>query len=424
MRNFKFYFCSVIAISLFLFISGCDKDDDNGGKDDKDDIVGTPVIITGEINSASTQATKVLAFSSTDTYKTADITNDQFSMELDNGKPWGVIFLSSSEQPLGFLSLGNGIESLPLQGITAGTDTIDLQAITRNESEFIPAHNPIGNEIILTADQEEAIAMMDDYLATLLKNPDANNNGQIDVLEGKFFKLEVIYFIKPGRFMGGNLTPTYNSNKLIEGYKLFLTVKDNDFPGAVYFTGPAGSPLNNSPSDDRMDFGDQCVYATAYLFDIVDTVSYIPVSGVYTIKYNGTDLTFNLPDQEYVKSNIIYPWPTLTLNGDGTMNKIGWVYKAPAGVVSYDLNALMRSMQIQIEGTGNKCSDSNSSESRLYDSPDLPISTTSHTLSCQNIDWGTGSPYPGWNHIDRIMMTYEDHYDNSYVVMYERAYGY
>ena len=63
MRNFKFYFCSVIAISLFLFISGCDKDDDNGGKDDKDDIVGTPVIITGEINSASTQATKVLAFS-------------------------------------------------------------------------------------------------------------------------------------------------------------------------------------------------------------------------------------------------------------------------------------------------------------------------------------------------------------------------
>ncbi len=419
MKTFKFYLFTAVAAMLLSFNSGCSKNDDDGNNDDNEDIVGVPVMITGEINSDSTQATKVLAISSTDSYIIADITNNQFSIKLDNGKPWGIVFLNSSEQPLGVLSLGNGIESLPLQGVSA--ETINLLAVTRDERYFIPAHNPIGNEIVLSAAQLENIAIEDDYLTALLKNPDVNGNGLIDVLEDKFFKLEVIYFIKPGRFTGSDLTPTQQQTKVIEGYKLFLTVKDKNFPNTVNFTGPAGSPLSNSSSESDMDFGSHHVYSTTYLIDLEGTGSYIPVAGVYTIQYSGTTLTFDLPDQEYVINNVIYPWPTLTLNGDGTMNKIDWVYKASAGVVSYDLNALMRSLQIQMEGVGNKCGGSTTmSEERLYDSPDLPVSPTSHTLSCQNIDWGIGSPSPGWKNIRRVMMSYEDHYDNSYVIMYER----
>lgn len=419
MRKSMFNFCSAFAVAiLVVFAGGCTKDDDHNG--DNDDITGIQVIITGSINSVTTQATKVLAFSSTDRYKLADISNDRFSIELDNGKPWGIIFLNSAEQAIGVLSFGDGIESLPLQGITAGTDTIDLQTISRNGNIFTSSHNPIGNEIILTDKEIEALSNLDDYMASLLKNPDADNNGKIDVLEGKLFKLEVIYFIKSGQFKATGLTPTYNSYKLIEGYKLFLSVEDKNFPETIYFTGPNGSPLYNSPSADYMDFGDARLYATSYLSNIEDTISYIPVGGVYTIKYKDTELTFNLPNQEYVKSNVIYPWPTVTLNGDGTMNKIDWVYKTPMGVVSYDLDAIMRSMQIQIEGTGNKCGSSNTLDSRLYDSPWLAPDIVTYTLKCQNIDWGLGEPIPGWKHIERIMMTYKDHYDNSYVVMYEK----
>lgn len=404
-----------------MLTSACKKDgDDLGNKED--DIEGIPVMITGTVDLTATEAVKVLAISSTDSYKLVSITNNNFSIQLDNGKPWGLLFLNSSEQPLGLVSLGNGIESLPLQLMTPGTDTIDLQTISRSSNIFTPGHNPIGTEIVMTNDQIEATASMDDYLTALLKNPDVNGNGKIDVLEDKFFKLEVIYFIKPGRFQGTDLTPTYSSAKLIEGYRLFLTVKDNSFPEKVYFSGPAGSPLSNTPSEGVMEFDEHRVYNTPYLFDLMDTISYIPAGGVYSINIGGSTLTFNLPDQEYVKSNVTYPWPTLTLNGDGTLNKIDWVYQMPSGTSNTNLYALLREMQIQIEGSGNKCSSSNQSADRLYDSPKLTPGTVTHKLSCQNIVWGSGQPSPGGQRIDRVMMTYEDHYDASYVVMYERNY--
>lgn len=406
---------------LLILVNACQKDNDDQGNQEED-IVGTPVLITGSVNSALTGAVKVLAISSTDSYKMESITNDNFRIELDNGKPWGLIFLNSAEQSLGLVSFGNGIESLPLPLMTAGTDTIDLQTITKSGDIFTPGHNPIGNEIVITDEQMEATACMDDYLAALLKNPDVNGNGQIDVLEGKFYKLEVIYFIKPGRFQGAALTPEYDSYKLIEGYRLFLTIKDKSFPEKVYFSGPAGSPLSNTPSEGVLEFDNHRVYNTPYLYDLEDTASYIPAGGLYSINIGGSTLTFNLPDQEYVKNNVTYPWPTLTLNADGTMNKIDWVYEMPSGTTNTNLYSLLRTMQIQIEGTGNKCNSSNQADDRLYDSPWLTPGTVSHILSCQNIAWGSGEPYPNWHHIDRVMMTYEDHYDASYVVMYERNY--
>jgi hypothetical protein len=420
---------SIILLSFFGFIvvalttiSSCKKDNNDDLGDGEDDIMGIPVMITGTVNSTATQAEKVLAISSTDSYKMVSITNNNFSIELDNGKPWGLIFLSGAEQPLGFLSLGNGIESLPLPFMMPATDTINLQTITRSGNIFTPSYNPIGNEIVMTNEQKEATASMDDYFASLLKNPDVNNNGQIDVLEGKFYKLEAIYFIKPGRFQGSGLTPTYGSSKLIEGYRLFVTVKDKNLPEAVYFSGPAGSPLSNTSSEGVMKFNDHSVYNTPYLYNLIDTSSYIPVGGVYTIRIGGSTLTFDLPDQEYVKNNVVYPWPTLTLNGNGTMNKIDWVYQMPSGTSNTNLYSLMRGMQIQIDGKGNKCSSSNQLNDRLYDSPKLTPGVVSHTLSCQNIAWGSGTPDPMLDKVNRVMMTYEDHYDASYVVMYERNY--
>lgn len=418
----RFWFYPLMIMGILLMLTNACKEDNDDPGNEEDDIVGTPVMITGSVNSTATEAVKVLAISSTDSYKMESITNNNFIIELDNGKPWGLIFLNGSEQPLGFMSLGNGIESLPLPFMMPGTDTIDLQTITRSGNIFTPGYNPIGNEIVITDEQIEATACMDDYLAALLKNPDVNGNGQIDVLEDKFFKLEVIYFIKPGRFQGSALTPAYESYKLIEGYRLFLTVKDNSFTETVYFTGPDGSPLNNTPSEGSMGSDDHRLYNTPYLYDLEDTSSYIPVAGIYSIDIGGSTLTFNLPDQEYVKHNVVYPWPTLTLNGDGTMNKIDWVYQMPSGTSNTDLYSLLREMQIQIEGTGNKCGSSNQLDDRLYDSPWLTPGTVTHTLSCQNIVWGSGGIGPGGQRIDRVMMTYEDHYDASYVVMYERNY--
>ncbi|MBP9152970.1 MAG: hypothetical protein KBF73_11850 [Flavobacteriales bacterium] len=57
---------------------------------------------------------------------------------------------------------------------------------------------------------------------------------------------------------------------------------------------------------------------------------------------------------------------------------------------------------------------------QLYDSPKFDANVTSHTFACQNIVWGS-EPSPVYGFIARVMMTYEDHYGASYVVMYERS---
>jgi hypothetical protein len=122
-----------------------------------------------------------------------------------------------------------------------------------------------------------------------------------------------------------------------------------------------------------------------------------------------------------VTSNIVYLWPTITLNTDGTLNKVDWVSKLPAGTTNFDLSALISNIMVQLDGTGPKCT-AIPNQSGLYGSDRLPANTTTHKFACQNMVWGSVAPYPGAEYVERLMLTYEDHYGASYVVMYEKEY--
>ena len=409
--------CALLMAGVVALITGCNKDDDDTPGDGN----GSPVIVTGTLDATAAEVASVLAISTDNDYKQSEVANGAFSLQLDNGRPWGLVFLNSAAKPIGLLSLGNGIETLPLHYLAETADTLNLSSISRSGAVFTPSSNPIGNSIPLTPAQVTIVAGMDDYLSALLKNPDVNGNGTIDLLEGRLFSLSVIYFIKPGNFHVPQLTPSFDNTKLIEGYRLFLTVEDASFPEKVYFTGPSGSPLANTPSDGDLTYDDSRIYSTQYLSDPNSPISYSPAGGIYTVKYNNEILTFNLPDQSYVDGNIVYPFPTVALNGDGTMNKVTWTYRMPAGVVNFDVDALIDNIMVQIEGTGPKC-EAIPNQSGTYGSDRLPASTTSHTLACQNIVWGNTPLEPNMEHVDRLMMTYEDHYGASYVVMYEKEY--
>lgn len=415
----RLFFCLMLVSISFVVLNACSKENDDTSKDD--DLTGQPVTINGLLDESAIQVKEILALSSNNKYKKVSIINKSFSIELDNGKPWGLIFLGDANEPLGLLSLGSGIESIPLHYTTKTINSINLDTISKNGENFIPNHNPIGNEIPLNSDQITLIAGQDDYLVSLLKNPDVDGNGQIDVLEGKLFALKVIYFIKPGNFKVPATTPTLNTSTLIEGYRLFLTVEDNNYPETIYFTGPAGSPLQNTPSEGYLSFSDARVYNTPYLFDINGLASYIPQSGIYKIKYENSTLTFTLPDQSYVNSNIVFPWPTISLNENGTLNKVDWSYKIPGGAASFDVSALIRNIMVQLGGIGAECK-AIPNQNGLYGSDRLPITKTSHIFACQDIVWGITLPAPGAHYVERLMMTYEDHYGASYVVMYEKEY--
>jgi len=420
MKNrFFIYAFLLVLTATAVYFTACTKQEDDP---DDNDQTGSPVIITGSLDASAAAVTGVLAIGSDYSYKQAAVSGNNFSLKLDNGQPWGLVFLDASNQPLGLLSLGNGIEALPLHLLDNTIDSLDLKTISRDSDIFTPAANPIGGTIPLSPEQMALLGAMDDYLASVLKNPDVNGNGTIDLLEGRSFRLSVIYFIKPGNFHVPELSPSFDNTTLIEGYRLFLTVEDNSYPETVYFSGPGGSPLSNTPSESYLAFdNDSRVYATQYLYDLLGSGSYIPVAGVYTVKYGNETLTFNLPDQSYVNSNIVFPYPTVTLTSEGMLSKVDWVYRSPAGVVNFDVQALVDNIMVQLEGTGPRC-EAIPNQNGTYGSGRLPAATTSHTLACQDIRWGNTEPVPGSEYIIRLMMTYEDHFGASYVVMYEKEY--
>ena len=261
-------------MSLVLFHS-CAKVEDDKNQDD--DLLGQPITIWGTLDQTASQTKALLALSSNNIYKKVSVENNSFCIKLDNGKPWGLIFLGDANQPLGILTLGSGIESIPLHYITASFDKINLGTISKDVENFTPKHNPIGNEIPLDDNQIAFIAGQDDYPVSILRNPDVDGIGQIDVLEGKPVALHVIYFVKPGNFKGSATTPTLNTSTLVEGYRLFLTAQDNHIRKLFIIQAQPDLLYRTLFSISYLSFKDARVYNTPYLFDVSALVRNIMV---------------------------------------------------------------------------------------------------------------------------------------------------
>ncbi|MBI4712296.1 MAG: hypothetical protein HY762_03180 [Planctomycetes bacterium] len=351
--------------------------------------------------------TKVIAFMLDGRYVVSNVAADRsFSIGVEKGKPTGLIFVGAANNYLGYLTLKNGIDILPLMKFdtASGTNitTIDLQALSSSGGIIEPGHNPIGSELPLTAEEQTAIAQGDDFFTSVIKNvPDADGDGQIDFLNGKFYRPFVMYFVTGGSF-SGNLTPSVTTPANITGFRFSLHVSDNStstFPDTVYFNGPVGSSLSNSANDQAPNkYTHSATYGSPYI-----TSPTIPPGGVYTVTYNAGTLTFNIPNQSSAISNIILAVPTITLNGDGTIQKTNWSYKLGSGAVAnVDPQTIIEYIMLQVDGQtmGN----------RIYNSPQLPPATTEHVFTSS----------VNWNNVAVIYMVYNDVFGNHYVVSWNK----
>lgn len=103
--------------------------------------------------------------------------------------------------------------------------------------------------------------------------------------------------------------------------------------------------------------------------------------------------------------------PTLTLNGDGTIQKVNWVYNLGSGGTStLDPLTIVSKIELQIDGSGTSC-ESYPQQGRIYNSGYLSATTTEHTLTCQNLNWSNAT---------QLFMAYEDIYGNHNVVIYTK----
>ncbi|MBI5779556.1 MAG: hypothetical protein HZA49_08895 [Planctomycetes bacterium] len=366
---------------------------------------------------------KVIGFNQRGNYFVTTVdSNDNFAIQVDKGYPTALIFIDASDNYLGYLTLSNGIDSLPLAKLADTVTmtelaTIDLNILSSTGVIVEPSHNPIGSELPLSSEEQTAIAQGDDFFAAVIKNTDVDNNGTIDLLQNKFYRPFIMYFVTGGDFVG--LTPSVVTPANITGFRFNAHIYEQGvsiFPPTVTFTGPGGSGLTGETNDAAPQTQtNQALYGSPYV-----SAPVIPPAGAYTVTYNAVPLVFNIPAQSAAFSNIVLAVPTVTLNGSNAIEKLDWVYKLGNGdATAIDPRTLIEYIEIQVNGTGTQYDPTYSQgASRLYNSANFPPTTLTHTLPLTSSS-GAAWSIP-WANVNRISMVYNDIFGNHYVVDWDK----
>ncbi len=335
------------------------------------------------------------------TYKTASVSDGKFSISVQTHSPIGLAFLRQDESFVGYLSLGSGLSSIPLNLLAPGVTEIDLQTLTLSGSIITPSNNPIGKSIPLSAEELAVLIQSNSMFAAYIEQPDVDDNGVVDFLQDEFFDLHILYFISGGHFTQGNSQLTSIDETSIAGYKLSFGARTSNRPSFVTFSGPEGSGLSNLKDEGQPNVYDD---RTDYYSPQIIQPS-IPPAGQYVVTFNPTrSFTYSLADQSSAPSRIVTFNPSITLNGDGTINKVDWSYKVGSTTADLHVEKIIDKMEIQFDGNGIQ---TGIQQYRMYNSGEFAPTTTSHTLSSQNLEWSD---------VTDFRIVYDDFYGNHYVI--------
>ena len=190
-----------LVFALAMLLVSCNKDHENnqGGIVIKGKILsGSKSTNSGSDNTLTlADAKKVLVFSNK-YYELYDIVDGAFSVGGEPGTGIALIFLDANNRYIGNLS-AQELNMLPLGSLTNGENTsIDLSTLTMVGTSVIPAHDPFGNEIVITEAEINSLKVLGGYYASIAKNIDADNDGIPDVLSKK----QLVVYSKYARFSG------------------------------------------------------------------------------------------------------------------------------------------------------------------------------------------------------------------------------
>ena len=274
------------------------------------------------------QVSKVLIFNAESyAYEIAEVIDGVFSVDVPRSNPIGMIFLGAGDAYVGDLYLDSNIASLPISRVHGAVATIDMGELSQSSNfKLLPLNNPFDDAIALSEEELAAYAQFNGLFAELVRNPDVDGNGTIDVLEKKRHFMEIGYTIYAGRFVNQALTPTIEPQ--MRSYQLHFFTTVDVCPGHdqnVFLEGPVGSPLAAGPALERVDVGSYCTHRG------IVSDSELPYGGQYDLEYPDSTFTFHVPDQTGIMDHLILIVPTVSLNHNGTINKISWEYRLANG---------------------------------------------------------------------------------------------
>jgi hypothetical protein len=387
------------AMALCLACGGGSSEDGSGGSSGS-------VTLTGRVpadGSPAASATAVLLFAANGSAMSAPVSGGAFSMTVYPGTALGMVFAGSSRQFLGYLSLGDGISSLPLTKVASGVGTIDLGTLTASGPALIPANNPVtSGQLPLTAAEQAAFAQCNGLFAGVVQDPDVDRDGVIDLLEGRFYHPFVSYWIDGGHF-GGRQTASVDSGVAIRNWNLTLVDEGGSDGTSATVTGPAGSGISGRPCTVAA-YAAQTSYSV--FPDLSSSTTVVPVSGTYVFNPSlGRTLSITVPDQSGAGRRTLVAVPTVTVSSAHTIYSVSWACQTLDGQSIASPESVLHNLVVGIDrGAGN----------RVYTSSALDASVTS-----QVIPSGTTIP---WDSSICVTLEYTDAFLNYYVAPFYNSY--
>jgi hypothetical protein len=349
-----------------------------------------------------TDVSKVIVFSRSGYYHTADVVNGSFSVDATLNEPVILVFAGVTNNYLGYYELPNGLGSIPLVSVKSGVSTIDLGSLSIASQVVTSSNNPL-DQTDLDNNAKATITKTGQFFASMAKNIDADGNSIVDVLEKKYYRIQPLFFVDTQSFdQQGQLTGSAPS-QLVNSYKIAFDFSENGSAEGISSVIFNGGGLSNAVSTQSNTYATR----TTFFSPLISSNSF-PQDN-YTVGVGGKTLTFNLPAQSTLDDGVLLPVPSLTIDSNGLLtkisilsftNKLGQTIANPKALISSNL-------QIQIDGSGTACGNY-PQPGRMFNSSDLSKSTDfSVTPGCASLTM---------NKIDRIYFVYNDLFGNQYIV--------
>ena len=360
-----FYSKKFLIVSLLLIIivglTGCENMNNTAPSPEEDENLVDPegVLLQGTFSqdSSNTQAItqskeeevkKVMLVYATG-YEIHEVIDGKFAIDMKKNEPAGIAFLNNNDEYLGFLTLEDGLSSIPPQYIDEETEVIDFGNITFEGEKAVPENNPVGETIEITETQKSMLATSNSLFAAGLESPDVIEFLTKDNID--WFELIVDYSYQEFKYVKEidnkiDYAKTFGQTypELGIEYPFFL---QHRFRIRVKNIENTGNIILNYPGYDK-DISvkeEDNAYYSANWIDIEDIkqetgnyTSSSPIAGTYEIQFReDLKINFSLPEnfQQLIKQNtfIIVPTMHLTENQEGAklIEKITWEYMTNSG---------------------------------------------------------------------------------------------
>lgn len=381
----------IFLIFVVLVLAGCKKDNNQGSTNDPNNNNNnnnggggnnnnpSGIVIKGKItgtkssaNSISlSDAKKVLVFSKY-YYSLTNIVNDTFSVTGQLNSGIALIFLDSNNRYIGNLS-AEGLNVLPLGNLINGENTkIDLSTLTLVGTSVIPAHDPLGNEIIISQNEINSLKAIGEYYESIAKNIDADNDGVPDVLSSTQLVVFSMFARYSGKW-GHNDTVPVPADSLHSYTNYTVQIYGgkglNFTSGNIVLSGPADNPYSDISTWSTMinpgaNFGFFSSFdrITGAPQDAPWGSAFLPFKkGTYTLTLDGSrNFTLDYANID-AKYNLVIVEPTLNTDANGKLTSISLAYNLPDGT---EINPASMLTNVMIQFTGSQAN-------QFYSSPKL-----------------------------------------------------